>query len=532
MKATYIDYKDTNSFSETLLAYLDGNPTLEPFYGYRPTIENFGKQINEKAASFPDKTRQILAEQLELQYAGLLGNAPLVADQINALRDAKTFTIVTGHQLNIFTGPLYFIFKIVSAIKLARELKAAYPDKQFVPVYWMATEDHDFAEINHTRVHGKKVSWDTPAVSATGRMSTADIGKTVREYVGMLGLSGHSQALANLVEQAYLQNLSLADATRKLVHELFKDYGLLIVDADRPSLKQLFAPIIEQDILLENSFKAIEATSAQLNNEGFATQVNAREINFFYLTDEYRERIVRTSDGRFEVLHQQRYFTEQELRQEIAAHPERFSPNVVMRPLYQELILPNLAYIGGGAEIVYWLQLKSNFDQYQIPFPVLVPRNSAIITDDTVVSKIFRLDLTLKSIFKPSDVLKNDYVRRYTKHRLTLRDEWMELNAIFGKMKLRTHKIDPSLGPSTEAVKARLKKAINSLERKLLKADKRNHQDGLLQIERVKDRLFPSGGLQERSENFATLYVKYGDELIEELVTYFHPLDFKFTILY
>ncbi len=531
MKATYIDYKDTNSFSQTLLAYLDGDSKLAAFYGHRPTIENFGKQIAEKS-SFPKATRELLVEQLQLQYAALLETAPLVAEQITALGDAKTFTVVTGHQLNIFTGPLYFIFKIVSAIKLARELKAAYPDKQFVPVYWMATEDHDFAEINHTRVHCKKVSWDTPAVSATGRMSTADIGKTVREYVGMLGLSGHSQALANLVEQAYLQNLSLADATRKLVHELFKDYGLLIVDADRPSLKQLFAPIIEQDILLENSFKAIEATSAQLNNEGFATQVNAREINFFYLTDEYRERIVRTSDGRFEVLHQQRYFTEQELRQEIAAHPERFSPNVVMRPLYQELILPNLAYIGGGAEIVYWLQLKSNFDQYQIPFPILVPRNSAIITDDTVVSKIFRLDLTLKSIFKPSDVLKNDYVRRYTKHRLTLRDEWMELNAIFGKMKLRTHKIDPSLGPSTEAVKARLKKAINSLERKLLKADKRNHQDGLIQIERVKDRLFPSGGLQERSENFATLYVKYGDELIEELVTYFHPLDFKFTILY
>ena len=531
MKATYIDYKDTNSFSETLLAYLDGDPALESFYGHRPTLENFGKQIAEKA-SFPATTRSLLVEELQQQYAGLLDTAPLVAQQITALGDAQTFTVVTGHQLNIFTGPLYFIFKIVSAIRLARDLQKAYPDQHFVPVYWMATEDHDFAEINHTRVHSKKVSWDTPAISATGRMSTSDIIEAVRAYVGMLGLSGHAKALAQLVEDAYLQNLSLADATRKLVHELFKDYGLLIVDADRPALKQLFAPIIAQDILSENSFKAIEATSAQLNQAGFSTQVNAREINFFYLTDEYRERIVRTADGKFEVLHQQRYFTEAELQEEIAAHPERFSPNVVMRPLYQELILPNLAYIGGGAEIVYWLQLKANFDQYQLPFPILVPRNSAIVTDDAVVGKIFRLDLTMKSIFRPLDVLKNEYVRRYTKHRLTLRDEWMELNAIFGKMKLRTHKIDPSLGPSTEAVKARLKKAINSLEKKLLKSDKRNHQDGLIQIERVKDRLFPGGGLQERSENFATLYVKHGDALIAELVTYFHPLDFKFTILY
>lgn len=531
MKATYIDYKDTNSFSKTLLAYLDGDPTLAPFYGHRPTVENFGKQIAEKA-SFPAATRSLLVAELQKQYTGLLDAAPLVAQQITALGDAQTFTVVTGHQLNIFTGPLYFIFKIVSAIRLAQELQKAYPEKHFVPVYWMATEDHDFAEINHTRVHGKKVSWDTPAVSATGRMPTADMVEAVRAYVGMLGLSGHSKALAQLVEDAYLQELSLADATRKLVHELFKNYGLVIIDADRPALKQLFVPIIEQDILSEDSFKAIEATSTQLNMAGFATQVNAREINFFYLTDEYRERIVRTEDGRFEVLHQQRYFSEAELRAEIAAHPERFSPNVVMRPLYQELILPNLAYIGGGAEIVYWLQLKANFDQYKIPFPILVPRNSAIVTDDTVVGKIFRLDLTLKSIFKPLDILKNDYVRRYTKHRLTLRDEWMELNAIFGKMKLRTHKIDPSLGPSTDAVKARLKKAINSLEKKLLKSDKRNHQDGLIQIERVKDRLFPGGGLQERSENFATLYVKHGDALITDLVTYFNPLDFKFTILY
>jgi len=108
----------------------------------------------------------------------------------------------------------------------------------------------------------------------------------------------------------------------------------------------------------------------------------------------------------------------------------------------------------------------------------------------------------------------------------------MELNAIFGKIKLRAHKIDPSLGPSTDAVKARLKKAIKSLEKKLLKADKRNHGEALTQIERVKEKLFPGGGLQERTENFALLYVKYGDDLFEELYKHFNPLDFKFSILY
>ncbi len=529
MKATYIDYSDTGSFSKTLLAYLANDEQLASFYGQRPTLEGFKKQIAEKK-SFSH--RELLTKELRKQYGSLLAQSPEVEANITLLEDKKTFTVTTGHQLNIFTGPLYFIFKIITAIRLAKDLKEAYPEYSFVPVYWMATEDHDFAEINNTKVFGKRIIWDTPAVSATGRMSTDDIADTVKQYCGTFGLSANAEKLKTIVEHAYLQNQSLAAATRYMVNELFKPYGLVIMDADAKALKKVFAPIIASDIFEENSFKTIENASRQLEKLGYHTQVHAREINFFYLTDESRERIVRTEDGRFEVLHRDLYFSEEELRAEIAQHPERFSPNVVMRPLYQELILPNLAYIGGGAEIVYWLQLKANFDHYQIPFPILVPRNSAMITDDQIAGKIFRLDLTFKSIFKPTDVLKNDYVRRQTKHRLNLRDEWMEFNAIFGKIKLRAHKIDPSLGPSTEAVKARLKKAINNLEKKLLKADKHNHEDALIQIERVKDKLFPGGGLQERTENFASLYLKHGDDLIRDLDKYFNPLDFKFTIIY
>lgn len=529
MKATYIDYKDTNSFSKTLLAYLAADEHLAPFYNNEPTLEGFAQQIQQKS-SF--ENRDVLVKALKEQYADLLSSSPTVAKNIDLLANANTYTVTTGHQLNVFTGPLYFIFKIVTAIRLAQDLKEKFPDKNFVPVYWMATEDHDFDEINHTRVYGKKVMWDVPGVSGTGRMDTSSMEQVVRQYCGMLGLSDNSATLTSIVEEAYLRGRNLADATRFLVHTLFETYGLVILDADRPELKKLFADTIMDDILHERSFQAISKTSDELEALGFKTQVHARECNFFYLTDEYRERIVKIEDGRYEVLHRELYFTAEEIQQEIQSHPERFSPNVVMRPLYQEVILPNLAYIGGGAEIVYWLQLKANFDQFEVPFPILVPRNSAMITDDNIASKIFRLDLTFKAIFKPVVALQNDYVRRQTKHRLNLGDEWLEFNAIFGKIKLRIHKIDPSLGPSSEAVKARLKKAVHNLEKKMLKADKRNHDEALIQISRVKEKLFPGGGLQERSENFATLYVKYGDDLVKELVRHFNPLDFKFTILY
>ncbi len=529
MKATYIDYRDTNGFSKTLLAYLDNDPLLAPFVGNKPDNEGFAKQLATKAGK---TDRHILVQSLQHQYGALLERQPEVSANINSLLDERTFTVTTGHQLNIFTGPLYFIFKIVTTIRLSQHLKASFPEFNFVPIYWMATEDHDFAEINHARLHGKKITWETEAHGATGRMHTASIGEAVRQYQNFLGLSDNSSKLARLVEEAYLRHGNLSAATRYLVNGLFGQYGLVIIDADDRSLKKQFTPFIEQDLIGEHSHKTIEHTSEALKEAGFSTQVHAREINFFYLTDTFRERIVKLDDGRYEVLHQGIYFTEEELKAEIHDHPERFSPNVVMRPLYQEVILPNLAYVGGGAEMVYWLQLKGCFEHYGIDFPILVLRNSAMVTDDNMAVKVLRLDLTFRSIFKDTDELKKEYVRRHTKHRLNLNDEWMELNAIFSKLRLRAHKIDPSLGPSTDAVKARLKKVINNLERKLLKADKRNHEDALIQIDRIKEKLFPGGVLQERSENFGLLYVKHGDRLIEELIRHFNPLDFKFTIIY
>ncbi|MFZ4261405.1 bacillithiol biosynthesis cysteine-adding enzyme BshC [Sphingobacterium sp. HJSM2_6] len=529
MKATYIEYNDTLSFSKTLLAYLGNKPELAPFYGHRPDLEGFAKLIGAKQQF---AHRDLLVNQLRLQYGDLLADSSAVSNNIDLLAKPSTYTITTGHQLNIFTGPLYFIFKIVTAIKLARDLKSKFPEQDFVPVYWMATEDHDFAEINHTRVYGKRIAWEEEGKSATGRMDTSSMLDVVRQYCNTFGLSEIATELTKKVEDAYSQGYTLAKATRTFVHSLFKDYGLLILDADHRSLKQVFASYIEQDILEQKSFAAIQQSTQALESLGFNAQVHAREINFFYLTDAFRERIVQTLDGRYEVLHQQIFFTPAELVEEIRNHPERFSPNVVMRPLYQEIILPNLAYIGGGAEIVYWLQLKANFDQYGVDFPLLIPRNSALITDDQVAGKVFRLDLTFKSVFKPLNTLKNEYVKRQTKHRLSLQDEWMEMNAIFARIKLRTHKIDPSLGPSTEAVKARLKKAMNNLEKKLLKAEKRNHEDALIQIERLKDNLFPNGGLQERTDNFAVLYLKHGEGFMEELIKNFNPLAFKFTVLY
>lgn len=529
MDSSCINYKDTGYFSPTVTNYLDNAPDLRSFYSYRPTLEGFAELFQHKKTT---ADRKLLVKVLTEQYTSLQErtNIEFPLQGLRGLLNDNTYTVTTGHQLNIFAGPLYFIYKIVTAIKLSRQLKQAFPDKNFVPVYWMATEDHDFAEINYTTIGGKKVQWDFNAAGATGRLLTKTIRQALNQYKGVLGMEGHGSQLAAIVETAYTKFDKLADATRYLVNALFGQYGLVIIDADNHELKQQFAPVIEQDIIGQHSFKHISATNQLLQSVGVQIQVNPREINFFYLADGLRERIV-FEDSRYQVLNTEISFSEEELKAEIKQYPERFSPNVVMRPLYQEMILPNIAYIGGGAEIVYWLELKDNFDHYGVTFPVLILRNSGLVIPKSIVPKIVRIGFKPQDFFKTSDELKNCWIKQNTHYNLSLQSEWQELEGVFEKIKERTTKIDTTLSPSAEAVAARLKHAMDNLEKKLIRAEKRNYTTRLTQIDHIKASLFPKNSLQERTDNFGLFYVKWGQTFIDELIRNFQPLHFEFCIL-
>ncbi|MGV8879452.1 MAG: bacillithiol biosynthesis cysteine-adding enzyme BshC [Sphingobacteriaceae bacterium] len=526
MDANCIDYAATGTFSPTVIHYLQDKDFLRPFYNFRPDLDGFGKLIAEKKNN---PNREILVEVLQDQYAAISTSA-LTTQNISALLNENTYTITTGHQLNIFTGPLYFIYKIVTAIKLAHDLKIAFPDKEFVPVYWMASEDHDFAEINHTHIGHKTISWTQEVSGATGRLLTAGIEKALQEYTGILGIGNHTAQLTELVQTAYTKFNKLSDATRYLVNGLFGEYGLVILDADERRLKQPFAPYMQKDIIGQHSFENINQSSAGLQKLNVHTQVNAREINFFYLEKDLRERIV-FEEGRYRVMHTEQSFSEEELLLEISQRPEKFSPNVVMRPLYQEVVLPNLAYIGGGAEVVYWLQLKINFDFYGVDFPILILRNSALLVRKSQATKINMIGFEPADFFKASGILKTAWVKEHSIHQLNLADELRDLRCVFERMKLRAFKIDPTLGPATEAIKTRMERAISNLEKKLIKAEKHHYESRLSQIDTIKDQLFPNQSLQERVENFGLYYAAWGQPLIDELIRNFHPLEFKFTVL-
>jgi bacillithiol biosynthesis cysteine-adding enzyme BshC len=527
MQAKYISYQETDSFSQIVLDYLGQKESLNKFYTYSTDYNGFQKAISERQVL---ADRKVLVEVLQAQYAHLKSSAQVEAN-INLLAEDKTFTITTGHQLNIFTGPLYFIYKIVTAINLAKDLKSKFPAYNFVPVYWMATEDHDFEEINHVKLEDKTITWNTNASGATGKISTADLKEALATYVGYLGISKNGTKLARLVESAYTNNALLADATRELVDGLFAQEGLVCMDADDPRLKKQFAPIIAEDITGQHSFEHISASNMALEELGYKPQVNPREINFFYMTDGLRERITETN-GVYEVLNSDIRFSKAELLEEIQNHPERFSPNVVMRPVYQEVILPNLAYIGGGAEVTYWLQLKANFDHYAVPFPVLLLRNSALVIDKRSERKMQILGISHRNLFKPNEVLKNNWVKAHVDTYISLQDEERSISAVFDQIKLNAYKIDKTLSQSADAAKTKTLKLLTALDKKMLRAEKRKHETSLSQVDGLKARLFPSGVLQERVLNLAPMYVQYGDDFIDSLLASFRPLELQFTVLF
>lgn len=518
MQLDKVSLPDTHAFSPFFTDYIQQKEKLKPFYHRFPKVENFRDQIAEKTSSFTQERRDVLVASLQKQYEGFT-LSPLVEKNISLLKEPNTFTITTGHQLNIFTGPLYFIFKIVTVINTCRQLREKYPASNFVPVYWMASEDHDYDEIKYFKLYGKKYVWNTDQAGAVGRFSTNGLDTLADE------VSGDTK----IFKEAYSKNKKLSQAVRHYVNALFKDEGLMVFDSDDRSLKSQFADVMREDILGNVNKEKVDYTNTQLESLGYKTQIFCRDINFFYLTDGLRSRIERHED-RFNVLNTDLSFSKTEIEKLISSEPEKFSPNVILRPLYQEVLLPNLAYVGGPAEVIYWLQLKEVFSHFNTPFPIVMPRNFGMVMEHELARKLKKTGLELKEIFQEKNYIFNHWVLKNSPRNLTVGIERAEVSKLFDSLKKRAESIDKTLTPFVGAEGKRALNSLEKIERKLLRAEKRLHSDRLRQIESVKDALFPGGGLQERADNFLRFYQR-DPEFIQRLLEVFDPFDFNFNIL-
>lgn len=527
MKKNYVPYSETGFFSNLILDYISGKPELKGYYAYFPELSSFAEKIKERNQIVVN--RNLLATVLTEQNKALNANEKVLAN-IELLRNNNTLTVTTGHQLNLFTGPLYFVYKIISAINLAEKLKQEYPSNDFVPVYWMHCEDHDFAEINHIHLFGKKIEWKEEHHGAAGEISTTSMSTVIDELKTILGESDNATELISLFSNAYLNHANLADAMRFLCHQLFGNYGLVILDARDKRLKQTFIQQFKEDVFLNTNYKLVSETNAELEKFGYKTQVTPREINCFYLTDVKRERIVKTDNG-FEVLNTSIVFSKEKLEIEIENNPEKFSPNVVLRPLYQEHILPNLAYIGGAGELAYWLQYKRMFDAAAIYFPVLVLRNSVMVVDGSLKARIEKLGLTAKDLFAPEEKLVNNFIADNSTTETSLAMEQGRLKELFSSVKSKATKVDSTLEASIEAELQKQLKVLEQLESRIQRAEKKKHETSLNQIKSIREKLFPCNSLQERHENISSFYLRSGSDIINVLKQNLQPLDCRFMIL-
>ncbi len=527
MPSDCISYQNSGYFTPLIVDYLNQKESLKPLYHRFPTLENFKAQLEEKQKSYPASFRGVLVNTLLEQYKNIDASAATLQN-IQLLTEDTTFTITTGHQLNLFTGPLYFLYKIVSTINLSRELKATYPNHNFVPVYWMATEDHDFEEINYFNFRDKKIKWYAESTGPVGRLSTEGLNAVLDIFSKELGVGNNAETLKSLFEAAYVKHDNLANATRYLANELFGNEGLVIIDADNTDLKKLFIPHIKNELLHQTSHSKVAETTERLSE--YNIQVNPREINLFYIENNLRERII-LQNGTYYINNTELQFTESELLELLEKHPEKFSPNVIMRPLYQEVILPNLCYIGGGGELAYWLELKAFFEASDIPFPILLLRNSVLLATQKQADKLDKLNLKWVDMFLKQQELMNTKIQHFSEFQLDFTEQKEFLKKQFEKLNEIATKTDATFTGAIKAQETKQLKGLDNLEKRLLKAEKRNHADELKRITVLQNELFPSHSLQERKTNFAEFYLEYNNTLTKNLLHQLKPLEQKFSII-
>ncbi|MGI9191668.1 MAG: bacillithiol biosynthesis cysteine-adding enzyme BshC [Chitinophagaceae bacterium] len=516
---------DTGYFTPLVTDYVAQDAFFEPFIQAFPSPVVMGQAFQAKEKQ--TLHRAVLVDALKAQYVHL-PNTEKALLQIGRLLEDTTFTVCTAHQPILFLGPLYVIYKTVHAIQLATHLNQQFPNKQVVPVFYMGTEDHDIDEIAQCSFNGEQFVWEPQQVGACGRMKTEHMANLLARYKSYWNLNiPHEKAWVEALTQAYDGKKTLAEATRYLLHHLFGDTGLLILDADAPALKKLLVPVMQEELFGVPAIERIQS-GIQTLQDRYHVQANPRAINLFYLNDAGRSRI--EQDGElFKVVGTDYSWNKTDLQHELNQHPERFSPNVILRPLYQEIILPNVAFIGGGGELAYWLQLKANFDYFKVAFPLLFLRNSLLFVSASQQKKMTQKKWTISNLFLPVDTWLN-----YQIQGAPLLHRWEETHqALQALMEQYTQGLNaeaPNYVVSVKAHQAKMERVLQRITQKTKAAEKRKWDDARNSFESLQGQLFPNRTLQERTENGPFLLKEIGENWLDVLMQVQDPYSQQFTV--
>lgn len=505
-----IDFKNINSIPQLIKDFL--GKKLDGFQNKIFDLENFKNQIAEKQKSFSDEKREIVYNTIFSQNQEESMSAKQL-EYLFLLKEKNTFTITTGHQLNLFTGPIFFVYKILQTIKTAEFLKSNFPNHNFVPIFWMATEDHDFEEIDHfkTREHYYEIKGN----------SGGDVGNIkiedqyfIQEFEKEFKDSLYGTELILWIKNAYKKGNSHTQAIRYLVNQLFAEYGLLTIDGNSKELKSQVKDIFKKELLSNQLFETTKTQIEFLEKEYRKVQVNPREINLFYLS-ETRNRI-EIVNNEYQILDTNLKFSQEEILNELENHPEKFSPNAVLRPTYQESVLPNLAYVGGNAEVMYWIELKDYFESINLPFPILIPRNSMLFLEEKTLKKIEKSGLKIENFFENYAEVINLKLLENNEIKLLLNNKETELINSFSELKNKASETEKTFFNLVEAEETRQLKSFRRMQKRLLKAEKIKKLERFDQMQNLFLKVHPAGNWQERVFNFSVFYADFGKQWIDD----------------
>lgn len=508
LKRYLLPRTDVNGFGTAIEQW--SNQNKHTFLKGEVSMASLLEQCKAKSTTYSSAHRKILSSYLSHQYSK---SSTTEAQESNLRHLAKgnTLTITTGHQLSLGLGPLFLIYKALHVINLCEQLNKEQTEYHLVPVFWLASEDHDFEEIKSTQFFHKDFAWESNQTGPVGRFETSGLNETYQAMLSLFQQEARDEltALFQVSEGRYVEHY------KTLLNKVFGSYGLLIVDGDNPELKRKFIPLMQKELETQFVFDNVNRTNQELLDAGLKTQAYVRPINLFYMTEGKRSRIIPSSDG---FLIDEIAWKKDVLFEELTEFPERFSPNVLFRPIYQECILPNICYVGGSGEMAYWAQLKATFSAANVEFPLIQTRISALITPDYIDESV------LPSYF--SD-LSNQIETLLSKQ--SNRDAvFNEIDKELINLKLRMSEGISSFGNEATkwcgAQQASIDSSISHYKQRWQKEEKQQLDTQIKRLERIHRELYPNKVPQERHMNLLHFCGKHSiNEWVEALQGLINP---------
>ncbi len=524
----HLNYKEIEGYPKIFLDYVHDFEKVAQFYKYNfRNKDEYLTHFKKSAESF--SSREInLSEIISSQYSGF-NTSEKTKNNLDKLRTNKTLTVVTGQQLGILGGPLYTIYKTLTTIKLCEYLSGRYSDFNFVPVFWLEGDDNDFNEVssigllnldNDFKVidYGEKISNDDDKISVGKLEITEDINSFFEETEKTLRQTEFTKDILGELKNYYKPGNSFKGAFKQVLFSLFDKYGLLIFDPQDDSVKTELKKIFKKEISdFRMHTEQVIKVSATLE-ELYHAQIKVKPVNLFY-SDENGRYLIEPTDEGFRLKGKRVKFTLDELLNMIDEQPQKFSPNVLLRPICQDYILPTAFYVGGPSEIAYFAQILPMYNLFEIEEPIIYPRSSATLIEKGILKSLDKFNLELKDAFVEKVQLEDKIIASVSDENT---DELFkkvkdDFEIAFDKLKENLFQLDKTLGDASSKSQQKIFRYLEELKNKADNAVKRKNESSVRQINKISSALFPNSNLQERELNLLYFANKYGREILDKI---------------